>query len=97
MGQEWSEFSEKMLACLDLVDKIPMQRNGWEGQHADQKLVQVMQPWLNAQPLHPLVPTSFPDDFLVLWTNHIRGKMFYKLLGGINGAKVFEEVRKRKF
>ncbi len=97
MGQEWSEFAEKMLACLDLVDKIPMQKNGWEGQHADQKLVQVMQPWLNAQPLQASVPTSCPDDFCVLWTNHIRSKMFYKLLGATDGVKVFEEVRKRKF
>ena len=98
MGREWSQFATTMLACLDLVREIPMQQNAWEGQRANQKLLQAMRPWLNAQPTPPALSTPPPTEFLSLWTTHLRSKMFYKLLGSnVAGSEVFEELSKRKF
>ena len=85
-----------MKACLLLVRDIVMHENTWEGQHADEMLIEAMQPWLSGKGCPALVD-GFPDDFLGLWTMHIHSKMFYKLTGNIDSMKVFEEVTKRKF
>lgn len=95
IGKEWQEFQEAFLPCLEFVDDIPMNHNGWHECPLDQKLVDSMALWFKGKVMTQASARELPDNFLALWETHLFTRIY--TLTGLEPSKLPAELKKCKW